>query len=173
MFGYACNETPELMPLPISLAHRLAKRLAEVRHNGSLEYLLPDGKTQVSVVYENDKPVAIDTILISTQHTAEVAGISDEQGIRERITEDLWTHVVEPATADLALKPSREATKYLVNPTGKFVVGGPQGDAGLTGRKIIVDTYGGYARHGGGAFSGKDPTKVDRSAAYAARYVAK
>jgi len=127
----------------------------------------------VSVVYENDKPVAIDTILISTQHTEEVAGISDEQGIRERITEDLWTHVVEPATADLALKPNREATKYLVNPTGKFVVGGPQGDAGLTGRKIIVDTYGGYARHGGGAFSGKDPTKVDRSAAYAARYVAK
>ena len=174
MFGYACNETPELMPLPISLAHRLSRRLAEVRHNGTLGYLLPDGKTQVSVVYENDKPVSIDTILISTQHTAEVDGISDEQGIRERITEDLWTHVVEPATADLALKPSREATKYLVvNPTGKFVVGGPQGDAGLTGRKIIVDTYGGYARHGGGAFSGKDPTKVDRSAAYAARYVAK
>jgi S-adenosylmethionine synthetase len=168
MFGYACNETPELMPLPISLAHRLSRRLAEVRHNGTLGYLLPDGKTQVSVVYENDKPVSIDTILISTQHTAEVDGISDEQGIRERITEDLWTHVVEPATADLALKPSREATKYLVNPTGKFVVGGPQGDAGLTGRKIIVDTYGGYARHGGGAFSGKDPTKVDRSAAYAA-----
>jgi S-adenosylmethionine synthetase len=125
------------------------------------------------VVYENDQPVAIDTILISTQHTAEVGGMSDEQGIRERITEDLWTHVVEPATADLNLKPSREGTKYLVNPTGKFVVGGPQGDAGLTGRKIIVDTYGGYARHGGGAFSGKDPTKVDRSAAYAARYVAK
>ena len=138
-----------------------------------MNYLLPDGKTQVSVVYDNDKPVAIDTILISTQHTAEIDGISDEQGIRERITEDLWTHVVEPATADLDLKPSRESTKYLVNPTGKFVVGGPQGDAGLTGRKIIVDTYGGYARHGGGAFSGKDPTKVDRSAAYAARYVAK
>jgi S-adenosylmethionine synthetase len=125
------------------------------------------------VVYENDQPVAIDTILISTQHTAEVRGMSDEQGIRERIAEDLWTHVVEPATADLSLKPSRESTKYLVNPTGKFVVGGPQGDAGLTGRKIIVDTYGGYARHGGGAFSGKDPTKVDRSAAYAARFVAK
>ena len=157
MFGYACNETPELMPLPISLAHRLSKRLAEVRHAGTLDYLLPDGKTQVSVVYENDRPVAIDTILISTQHTAEVAGISDEQGIRDRITEDLWTHVVEPATADLALKPDRAATRYLVNPTGKFVVGGPQGDAGLTGRKIIVDTYGGYARHGGGAFSGKDP----------------
>ena len=173
MFGYACNETPELMPLPISLAHRLSKRLAEVRHAGTLDYLLPDGKTQVSVVYEDDRPVAIDTILISTQHTAEVAGISDEQGIRDRITEDLWTHVVEPSTADLALKPDRAATRYLVNPTGKFVVGGPQGDAGLTGRKIIVDTYGGYARHGGGAFSGKDPTKVDRSAAYAARYVAK
>ncbi|MEB3158308.1 MAG: methionine adenosyltransferase domain-containing protein, partial [Synechococcus sp.] len=117
--------------------------------------------------------VAIDTILISTQHTAEVAGITDEKGIRERISADLWTHVVEPATADLALKPNRDSTKYLVNPTGKFVVGGPQGDAGLTGRKIIVDTYGGYARHGGGAFSGKDPTKVDRSAAYAARFVAK
>jgi S-adenosylmethionine synthetase len=173
MFGYACDETPELMPLPISLAHRLARRLAEVRHNGSLGYLLPDGKTQVSVVYENEQPVAIDTILISTQHTAEIDGISDEKAIRERIAADLWRHVVEPATADLSLKPSQESTRFLVNPTGKFVVGGPQGDAGLTGRKIIVDTYGGYARHGGGAFSGKDPTKVDRSAAYAARYVAK
>ena len=173
MFGYACNETPELMPLPISLAHRLARRLAEVRHNGTLDYLLPDGKTQVSVVYENDKPVEIDTILISTQHTAEVTGLTDEQEVRHRISEDLWTHVVLPATADLPLKPDRANCRYLVNPTGKFVVGGPQGDAGLTGRKIIVDTYGGYARHGGGAFSGKDPTKVDRSAAYAARYVAK
>ncbi len=173
MFGYACNETPELMPLPISLAHRLSRRLAEVRHNGTLDYLLPDGKTQVSVVYENDRPVAIDTILISTQHTTDVAGLTDEPGIREKISSDLWTHVVEPATADLSLKPIAGTTKYLVNPTGKFVVGGPQGDAGLTGRKIIVDTYGGYARHGGGAFSGKDPTKVDRSAAYAARYVAK
>ena len=173
MFGYACDETPELMPLPISLAHRLARRLAEVRHNGTLDYLLPDGKTQVSVVYEDDQPVAIDTILISTQHIAEIDGISDEKGLRERISADLWTHVVEPATADLTLKPSKDTTKYLVNPTGKFVVGGPQGDAGLTGRKIIVDTYGGYARHGGGAFSGKDPTKVDRSAAYAARFVAK
>ena len=173
MFGYACNETPELMPLPISLAHRLARRLAEVRHNGTLDYLLPDGKTQVSVVYENDKPVEIDTILISTQHTAEVTGSTDEQEVRNRISEDLWTHVVLPATADLPLKPDRANCRYLVNPTGKFVVGGPQGDAGLTGRKIIVDTYGGYARHGGGAFSGKDPTKVDRSAAYAARYVAK
>jgi S-adenosylmethionine synthetase len=173
MFGYACDETPELMPLPISLAHRLARRLAEVRHNGSLGYLLPDGKTQVSVVYENDVPVAIDTILISTQHTAEIDGIAEEKALRERIAADLWTHVVEPATADLKLKPSKDHTRFLVNPTGKFVVGGPQGDAGLTGRKIIVDTYGGYARHGGGAFSGKDPTKVDRSAAYAARYVAK
>ena len=179
MFGYACDETPELMPLPISLAHRLARRLAEVRHNGSLEYLLPDGKTQVSVVYDNDQPVAIDTILISTQHTAEIDGVSEEKALRERIAADLWSHVVLPATADLPLKPSLEAegataaTRFLVNPTGKFVVGGPQGDAGLTGRKIIVDTYGGYARHGGGAFSGKDPTKVDRSAAYAARYVAK
>ena len=127
MFGYACNETPELMPLPISLAHRLSRRLAEVRHNGTLDYLLPDGKTQVSVVYENDRPVAIDTILISTQHTAEVAGLSDEKGIREKISADLWTHVVEPATADLNLKPIAGTTKYLVNPTGKFVVGGPQG----------------------------------------------
>jgi len=173
MFGYACDETPELMPLPISLAHRLARRLAQVRHDGTLGYLLPDGKTQVSVVYENEQPIAIDTILISTQHTAEVDGISEEKALRERIRADLWTHVVLPATADLTLQPSEEGTRFLVNPTGKFVVGGPQGDAGLTGRKIIVDTYGGYARHGGGAFSGKDPTKVDRSAAYAARYVAK
>nr|AUG32607.1 S-adenosylmethionine synthetase [Paulinella longichromatophora] len=179
MFGYACNETPELMPLPISLAHRLSRKLAEVRRNGTLDYLLPDGKTQVSVVYEDDVPVAIDTILISTQHVAEIDGITDEKGLRERISIDLWAHVVEPSTADLRLKPSRvvqgitPATRFLVNPTGKFVVGGPQGDAGLTGRKIIVDTYGGYARHGGGAFSGKDPTKVDRSAAYAARFVAK
>ncbi|PWL21409.1 MAG: methionine adenosyltransferase [Synechococcus sp. XM-24] len=173
MFGFACNETPELMPLPISLAHRLSRRLAEVRHNGTLPYLLPDGKTQVSVVYEDDQPVAIDTILISTQHISEIDGVSEEKAIRERISADLWSHVVEPATADLSLKPSKDSTRFLVNPTGKFVVGGPQGDAGLTGRKIIVDTYGGYARHGGGAFSGKDPTKVDRSAAYAARYVAK
>ncbi len=173
MFGYACDETPELMPLPISLAHRLARRLALVRHDGSLSYLLPDGKTQVSVVYENDQPIQIDTILISTQHSAEVAGQKDESAVLERIKEDLWTHVVEPATADLPLKPQKGQTRFLVNPTGKFVVGGPQGDAGLTGRKIIVDTYGGYARHGGGAFSGKDPTKVDRSAAYAARFVAK
>jgi len=173
MFGYACDETPELMPLPISLAHRFARRLAQVRHDGSLGYLLPDGKTQVSVVYEDEQPVAIDTILISTQHTAEIDSVSEEKALRERIAADLWSQVVEPATADLSLRPSREQTRFLVNPTGKFVVGGPQGDAGLTGRKIIVDTYGGYARHGGGAFSGKDPTKVDRSAAYAARYVAK
>ncbi|WP_269607451.1 methionine adenosyltransferase [Prochlorococcus marinus] len=173
MFGYACDETPELMPLPISLAHRLARQLAKVRHEETLKYLLPDGKTQVSVVYENDEPIAIDTILISTQHSAQIDNISSESGIRDRITKDLWEYVVKPATADLKLQPSQEKTRFLVNPTGKFVVGGPQGDAGLTGRKIIVDTYGGYARHGGGAFSGKDPTKVDRSAAYAARFVAK
>ena len=173
MFGYACNETPELMPLPISLAHRLARRLAYVRHEETLKYLLPDGKTQVSVIYENDKPIAIDTILISTQHTSEVDGISSEEGIRDKLKKDLWQNVVIPATSDLDLKPDINQTRFLVNPTGKFVVGGPQGDAGLTGRKIIVDTYGGYARHGGGAFSGKDPTKVDRSAAYAARYVSK
>ncbi len=173
MFGYACDETPEMMPLPISLAHRLSRRLAKVRREGFLKYLLPDGKTQVSVVYENDCPVAIDTILISTQHTAEVEGISNSEGIRNQITKDLWDHVVVPSTSDLQIKPNKKETRFLVNPTGKFVVGGPQGDAGLTGRKIIVDTYGGYARHGGGAFSGKDPTKVDRSAAYAARFVAK
>ena len=173
MFGYACNETPELMPLPISLAHRLALQLARVRKTGTLDYLLPDGKTQVSVVYDDDQPVAIDTILISAQHTAQVAGLRQAGAIRDHIREDLWTHVVVPATADLPLKPERNTTQFLVNPTGQFVVGGPQGDAGLTGRKIIVDTYGGYARHGGGAFSGKDPTKVDRSAAYAARFVAK
>ena len=173
MFGYACDETPELMPLPISLAHRLSRRLATVRHNQLLDYLLPDGKTQVSVVYENDQPISIDTILISTQHTSEVKGIVSEEGIRETITKDLWETVVEPATKDLSIKPSQNETKFRVKPTGKFVIGGPQGDAGLTGRKIIVDTYGGYARHGGGAFSGKDPTKVDRSAAYAARFVAK
>lgn len=173
MFGYACNETPELMPLPISLAHRLALQLARVRKTGTLDYLLPDGKTQVSVVYDDGQPVAIDTILISAQHTAQVAGLHQAEAIRHHVREDLWTHVVAPATADLPLKPERSTTQFLVNPTGKFVVGGPQGDAGLTGRKIIVDTYGGYARHGGGAFSGKDPTKVDRSAAYAARFVAK
>ena len=157
------NETPELMPLPISIAHRLSRRLAKVRHQGELEYLLPDGKTQVSVLYENNEPVAIDTIVISTQHTETVKGISNENGIREKISEDLWDFVVKPATEELSIKPIKGKTRFLVNPTGKFVVGGPQGDAGLTGRKIIVDTYGGYARHGGGAFSGKDPTKVDLS----------
>ena len=173
MFGYACDETPELMPLPISLAHRLARQLSKIRHDNSLNYLLPDGKTQVSVNYKDGKPESINTILISTQHLSEVDGETNEKEIRERITKDLWEKVVIPATYDLKIKPIREKTRFLVNPTGKFVVGGPQGDAGLTGRKIIVDTYGGYARHGGGAFSGKDPTKVDRSAAYAARYVAK
>ena len=173
MFGFACNETPELMPLPISLAHRLARRLALVRHQKLIDYLLPDGKTQVSVSYENGVPCSIDTILISTQHKSEVDGITLEEEIQKRIAKDLWQFVVEPATEDLPLRPSPETTRFLVNPTGKFVIGGPQGDAGLTGRKIIVDTYGGYARHGGGAFSGKDPTKVDRSAAYAARFVAK
>ncbi|MDB9476033.1 methionine adenosyltransferase [Dolichospermum circinale] len=172
MFGFACNETPELMPLPISLAHRIARRLAGVRKAGILPYLRPDGKTQVTVVYEDGKPVGIDTILISTQHTATIGDISDDAEVHDKIKADLWTEVVEPIFGDITIKPSQE-TKFLVNPTGKFVIGGPQGDSGLTGRKIIVDTYGGYSRHGGGAFSGKDPTKVDRSAAYAARYVAK
>jgi S-adenosylmethionine synthetase len=172
MFGFACNETPELMPLPISLAHRIARRLAGVRKAGILPYLRPDGKTQVTVVYEDGKPVGIDTILISTQHTATIGDISDDAEVQAKIKADLWIEVVEPIFGDITVKPSEE-TKFLVNPTGKFVIGGPQGDSGLTGRKIIVDTYGGYSRHGGGAFSGKDPTKVDRSAAYAARYAAK
>jgi len=162
MFGYATNETPEFMPLPIALAHRLARRLTEVRKNGTLPYLRPDGKTQVTVVYEDGKPVAVDTIVISTQH--------DEDVTLETIRKDLIEHVIKPIVPAELLS---DGTRYFVNPTGKFVVGGPQGDSGLTGRKIIVDTYGGWARHGGGAFSGKDPTKVDRSAAYAARYVAK
>jgi S-adenosylmethionine synthetase len=172
MFGYACNETPELMPLPISLAHRLARQMAVVRKNGKMSFLRPDGKTQVTIAYEEGKPVAVDTILLSTQHDAAIGSITDDAGVQKKIKDDLWTHVVQPVFADLSIKPD-DATKYLVNPTGKFVIGGPQGDAGLTGRKIIVDTYGGYSRHGGGAFSGKDPTKVDRSAAYACRYVAK
>jgi S-adenosylmethionine synthetase len=172
MFGFACDETPEFMPMPIALAHRLARQLSVVRKNGTLPYLRPDGKTQVTVVYENDKPLAIDTILISTQHDAAIDGISDEAKVQQRIKADLWTYVVLPSFADTSVKPD-DQTRYLVNPTGKFVIGGPQGDSGLTGRKIIVDTYGGYARHGGGAFSGKDPTKVDRSAAYAARHAAK
>ena len=162
MFGYACDETPELMPLPISLAHKLAMRLTEVRKNGTLPYLRPDGKTQVTIEYEEDKPVRVDTIVISTQHDPEVT--------LETIREDLIKHVVQPVVDGALID---ENTKYLINPTGRFVIGGPAGDSGLTGRKIIVDTYGGYARHGGGAFSGKDPTKVDRSAAYAARWVAK
>jgi S-adenosylmethionine synthetase len=172
MFGYACNETPELMPLPISLAHSVARRLAAVRKTGDLGYLRPDGKTQVTVAYEDGKPVAIDTILVSTQHDATIGDITDDAGVQAKIKADIWKFVVQPVFADLEIKPDAD-TKFLVNPTGKFVIGGPQGDAGLTGRKIIVDTYGGYSRHGGGAFSGKDPTKVDRSAAYACRYVAK
>jgi len=172
MFGFACNETPELMPLPISLAHRICRQLAAVRKTGQLSYLRPDGKSQVTVAYEDGKPVGIDTILISTQHTAEIGNIVEPAAVQAKIKEDLWALVVQPIFADISIKPDAN-TRFLVNPTGKFVVGGPQGDSGLTGRKIIVDTYGGYSRHGGGAFSGKDPTKVDRSAAYAARYVAK
>lgn len=172
MFGYACNETPELMPMPISLAHRISLKLAAVRKSGQLPYLRPDGKTQVTVAYEDDKPVGIDTILISTQHAAAIGDLTDNDAVQAKIKEDLWSAVVEPVFADIDVKPD-DQTKFLVNPTGKFVIGGPQGDSGLTGRKIIVDTYGGYSRHGGGAFSGKDPTKVDRSAAYACRYAAK
>ena len=172
MFGYACNETPELMPLPISLAHRISLRLSQVRKTGELDYLRPDGKTQVSVIYEDGKPVGIDTILISTQHTETIGDITEGSAVQQKISEDLWKVVVQPVFSDLTIKPD-QSTRFLVNPTGKFVIGGPQGDSGLTGRKIIVDTYGGYSRHGGGAFSGKDPTKVDRSASYACRYVAK
>ena len=162
MFGYACDETPEYMPMPISLAHRLARRLTEVRKDGTLDYLRPDGKTQVTVEYENDRPKRVDTIVISTQHSDTVS--------LDTILEDLKKHVID-VIVDADMMDAE--TKVYINPTGRFVIGGPQGDSGLTGRKIIVDTYGGMARHGGGAFSGKDPTKVDRSAAYAARYVAK
>jgi S-adenosylmethionine synthetase len=164
MFGYATNETPDLMPLPISLAHRLAEKLAEVRKSGALSYLRPDGKTQVSVRYRDGKPVAIEKLLISTQHT---------EGVESRIPDDLWSQVVQPVLPAELYDPEGLRREFLVNPTGRFVIGGPVGDCGLTGRKIIVDTYGGFARHGGGAFSGKDPSKVDRSAAYAARWVAK
>lgn len=162
MFGYACDETPELMPLPISLAHRLAKKLTEVRKSGKLDYLRPDGKSQVTIEYENDVPKRVDTVVISTQHSDSVT--------LEQIKKDIKAYVIDPIIPSNLID---ESTKIYINPTGRFVVGGPQGDSGLTGRKIIVDTYGGYARHGGGAFSGKDPTKVDRSAAYAARWVAK
>src|SRR5262249_19812687 len=172
MFGFACNETPEMMPLPISVAHRIARRLSEVRKNGTLSYLRPDGKTQVTVEYDGDKPVRIDSIVVSTQHDPVVDNLKDNAAIQEKIASDLKAYVVMPVFQDLDIKPDADTT-YLINPSGRFVVGGPQGDAGLTGRKIIVDTYGGYSRHGGGAFSGKDPTKVDRSAAYAARHVAK
>ncbi|MEB3337781.1 MAG: methionine adenosyltransferase [Leptolyngbyaceae bacterium] len=172
MFGFACNETPELMPLPISLAHRISRKLAAARKTGQLSYLRPDGKTQVTVVYEDGRPIGIDTILVSTQHAATIGEITDDAAVQAKIKEDLWALVVQPVFSDLEIQPD-EQTRFLINPTGKFVIGGPQGDSGLTGRKIIVDTYGGYSRHGGGAFSGKDPTKVDRSAAYACRYVAK
>ncbi|WP_062351783.1 methionine adenosyltransferase [Herbidospora yilanensis] len=165
MFGYACDETPELMPAPITLAHRLARRLAEVRRTGLLGYLRPDGKTQVTIRYRDGVPVAVDRVLVSTQHA--------EEATADRIREDLWRHVVAPVLPEELSDPAELHRTLLVNPTGRFVVGGPVGDAGLTGRKIIIDTYGGVARHGGGAFSGKDPSKVDRSAAYAARHVAK
>ncbi len=164
MFGFACDETPELMPLPIALAHRLSKRLTQVRKDGTVPYLRPDGKTQVTIEYVDGKPVRLDTVVVSSQHAEDIDIVS-------LLTPDIAEHVVAPEIADIGLET--EGYRLLVNPTGKFVIGGPMGDAGLTGRKIIVDTYGGYARHGGGAFSGKDPSKVDRSAAYAMRWVAK
>ncbi|GAC48320.1 methionine adenosyltransferase [Gordonia aichiensis] len=167
MFGYATSETPELMPVPIALAHRLSRRLTEVRKNGTLPYLRPDGKTQVTIEYDGDKPVRLDTVVVSTQHAADI-------DLEKMLTPDIKAQVIDPVLAELDLPGfTTEGYRLLVNPTGKFVLGGPMGDAGLTGRKIIVDTYGGMARHGGGAFSGKDPSKVDRSAAYAMRWVAK
>ena len=172
MFGYACNETPELMPLPISLAHKLSYRLSQVRKLGLIKYLRPDGKSQVTVEYVDGKPSRIHTILISTQHNPEINGITDNSKVQSIIKDDLTKYVIDYVFANEDIKPD-EKTIILINPSGRFVIGGPQGDSGLTGRKIIVDTYGGYSRHGGGAFSGKDPTKVDRSAAYASRYVAK
>ena len=162
MFGYACNQTPEYMPMPIAIAHRITRKLAEVRKSGLLNYLRPDGKSQVTVEYEGNKPIRIDTVVVSAQHAPDIA--------QQTVYEDMIRHVIRPSVEEKLIDKN---TRFLINPTGRFVIGGPQGDSGLTGRKIIVDTYGGYARHGGGAFSGKDPTKVDRSAAYAARYVAK
>ncbi len=164
MFGYACDDTPELMPLPISVAHRLARRLSEVRHSGAMPYLRPDGKTQVTIAYEGATPVAVDTVVVSTQHASDIS-------LENMLTPDVVEQVIRPVLESLEL--DTDATRLLINPTGRFEIGGPMGDAGLTGRKIIVDTYGGMARHGGGAFSGKDPSKVDRSAAYAMRWVAK
>jgi len=164
MFGFACDETPELMPLPIALAHRLARRLTQVRKDGTVPYLRPDGKTQVTIEYEDGKPVRLDTVVVSSQHAADI-------DLKTLLEPDIREHVVEPELAGLDIDTS--SYRLLVNPTGRFEIGGPMGDAGLTGRKIIVDSYGGYARHGGGAFSGKDPSKVDRSAAYAMRWVAK
>ena len=162
MFGFACDDTPELMPMPISLAHKLAKRLAQVRKDGTMPYLRPDGKTQVTIEYEDDRPIAVETIVVSNQHSPDVP--------MEQLRADIKCEVIDAIVPKELMRPE---TKIFINPTGRFVIGGPQGDSGLTGRKIIVDTYGGMGRHGGGAFSGKDPTKVDRSAAYAARYVAK
>lgn len=172
MFGFACNETDNLMPLPIEMSHALVKKMATLRKNGTLGYLRPDSKSQVTIEYQDGQPARVDTIVISTQHNPEIGDITDNQGVQDKIEADIRTQVVDPVITAYGVTADGN-TRYFINPSGRFVVGGPQGDAGLTGRKIIVDTYGGYSRHGGGAFSGKDPTKVDRSAAYAARYVAK
>jgi S-adenosylmethionine synthetase len=172
VFGYACTETPQFMPLPIMISHALAQQLATARKDGTLPYLRPDGKSQVTVEYVNGLPSRIDTIVISAQHDPDIDGITDNEALQKRISDDLKKHVVQKAFTPFDIQPD-EKTHYFINPSGRFVIGGPQGDCGLTGRKIIVDTYGGYSRSGGGALSGKDPTKVDRSAAYAARYVAK